>query len=184
MAKVIKRYGNRKLYDTSLSRYVTLEEIGRMIKEGEDLQVVDNRTKEDLTSVTLTQIVLEEQKQKKGILPLSVLRDLIQQGGESISDFIQRSLHSFGTLRDETEKQVQKLISRGEITMEEGQLLLRDWFQAHQKSLDHLQKKLDDRLRVSVRTMTGFPELLDRVDDMEEDIKKLEQKIDFLEKEL
>ena len=58
--KTIKRYGNRKLYDTHQSRYVTLEEISRMVRSGEEIRVIDNKTQEDLTSVTLAQIMLEE----------------------------------------------------------------------------------------------------------------------------
>jgi hypothetical protein len=60
--KVIKRYTNRKLYDTVESRYVTLDEIAEMIKGGQEVKVVDNRSKEDLTSVTLAQIIFEEEK--------------------------------------------------------------------------------------------------------------------------
>jgi polyhydroxyalkanoate synthesis repressor PhaR len=71
--KVIKRYTNRKLYDTVESRYVTLDEVADMVKEGVEVQIIDNRTKEDLTSVTLAQIVFEEEK-KKNQMPLSVLR--------------------------------------------------------------------------------------------------------------
>ncbi len=183
MAKVVKRYGNRKLYDTGLSRYVTLEEIGQMIKDGEDVKVIDNRTKEDLTSLTLTQIILEEEKQKKGILPLSVLRDLIQQGGESISEFLQKSLHSFSGVKSETEKQVQKFIGKGEITMEEGQALLREWFQTHQRSIDMLQKKFDERIRPSVKRLTCLSDIQERVEGMEEALKKLEKKLRVLEKE-
>jgi polyhydroxyalkanoate synthesis repressor PhaR len=58
--KVIKRYTNRKLYDTVESRYVTLDEIAEMVKAGAEVKVIDNRTKEDLTSVTLAQIIFEE----------------------------------------------------------------------------------------------------------------------------
>src|SRR5471030_2495155 len=60
--KVIKRYTNRKLYDTVESRYVTLDEIAQMIKAGAEVKIIDNRTKEDLTSVTLAQIIFEEEK--------------------------------------------------------------------------------------------------------------------------
>ncbi len=71
--KVIKRYTNRKLYDTVESRYVTLDEIAQMIKGGAEVKVLDNRTKEDLTSVTLAQIIFEEEK-KRSQMPLGVLR--------------------------------------------------------------------------------------------------------------
>ena len=62
--RVIKRYSNRKLYDTKDSRYVTLLQIAEMVRGGEEVQIIDNNTKEDLTEVTLAQIIYEEQKQK------------------------------------------------------------------------------------------------------------------------
>src|SRR3954469_20246435 len=82
--RVIKRYANRKLYDTQRSRYVTLEQIAEMIRAGEDVKIVDNNSKEDLTALTLTQILFEEEK-KGGFLPLAALRNIIQSGGPSIS---------------------------------------------------------------------------------------------------
>src|SRR2546423_11270540 len=84
--KVIKRYTNRKLYDTVESRYVTLDEIAQMIKGGAEVKVLDNRTKEDLTSVTLAQIIFEEEK-KRSQMPLAVLREIIRHGGEARSGF-------------------------------------------------------------------------------------------------
>jgi len=72
--RVIKRYSNRKLYDTKDSRYVTLLQIAEMVRTGEEVQIIDNNTKEDLTEVTLAQIIYEEQKQKassRNVPPLS-----------------------------------------------------------------------------------------------------------------
>src|SRR6266436_5221275 len=89
--KVIKRYTNRKLYDTVESRYVTLDEIAEMIKQGLEVKIIDNRSKEDLTSVTLAQIIFEEEK-KKNRMPLSLLREIIRRPGESISGFIQKEV--------------------------------------------------------------------------------------------
>lgn len=90
-AKIIKRYSNRKLYDTDRSRYVTLEEIARMIKEGEEVQIIDNKSGRDLTAVTLTQIIYEEEKEKSR-MPLSMLRNLIQASGETLQEFWDRSV--------------------------------------------------------------------------------------------
>src|SRR5262245_16476807 len=83
--RVIKRYANSKLYDTQRSRYVTLDQIADMIRSGEDVKIVDNSSKEDLTTVTLTQIIFEEEK-KKGFLPLSALRNIIQSSNQSIQN--------------------------------------------------------------------------------------------------
>jgi len=84
--RVIKRYANRKLYDTRESRYVTLPQIAEYVRSGEDIQIIDNRTKENLTSVTLAQIILESEKSAEASSRQGVktLRDLIQLGGEKL----------------------------------------------------------------------------------------------------
>src|SRR4051812_35985649 len=102
--KVIKRYTNRKLYDTVESRYVTLDEIAEMIKLGTEVKIVDNRSKDDLTSVTLAQIIFEEEK-KKNQMPLAVLLQIIRHPGESISGFIQKEVTPrVASIREEADK--------------------------------------------------------------------------------
>ena len=93
MAYVIKRYSNRKLYDTQESRYVTLEEIEEMIRGGKEISVVDASTGEDLTSVTLAQIILENARSHRAALPSAFLHQLIKHG-EAWQDFVQRSMRS------------------------------------------------------------------------------------------
>ena len=98
--KIIKRYQNRKLYDTSDSCYVTLEDISEMIKAGDEVQILDNTTKEDLTSVTLAQIIFEEQKRKTNVLPLSTFRQIIQGGGEALRELVTSGAKEFGKVRE------------------------------------------------------------------------------------
>jgi polyhydroxyalkanoate synthesis repressor PhaR len=93
MAYVIKRYSNRKLYDTQESRYVTLEEIEEMIRAGREISVVDAASGEDLTSVTLTQIILENERARRASLPAAFLHQLIKHG-ESWQDFVQKSMRA------------------------------------------------------------------------------------------
>ena len=93
MAYVIKRYSNRKLYDTQESRYVTLDEIEGMIRAGKEIQVVDASSGEDLTSVTLTQIILDSERNHRATLPAAFLHQLIKHG-EAWQDFVQRSMKS------------------------------------------------------------------------------------------
>lgn len=81
--KVIRKYGNRRLYDTGTKRYVNLEEIAGMIRAGEEIQVVDAKTSEDLTRGILTQIIVEDSKTHNGGLPLEILRELIAFSGTS-----------------------------------------------------------------------------------------------------
>ena len=82
--RVIKRYSNRKLYDTRDSRYVTLLQIGEMVRAGEEVQIIDNATKEDKTEVTLALIISEDLKAQPRSVPLGTLRDLIQERGERL----------------------------------------------------------------------------------------------------
>ncbi|MBI2092632.1 MAG: polyhydroxyalkanoate synthesis regulator DNA-binding domain-containing protein [Deltaproteobacteria bacterium] len=89
VTRIIKRYHNRKLYDTSSSTYVTLEDIAFLIKRGDEVQIFDNTTKEDITGQTLAQIIFEEEKKRKSFLPLGTLRNLIQTGGETIRELVQ-----------------------------------------------------------------------------------------------
>ena len=93
MAYVIKRYSNRKLYDTQESRYVTLEEIEEMIRTGREISVVDAASGEALTSVTLTQIILENERTRRASLPSAFLHQLIKHG-ESWQDFVQKSMRA------------------------------------------------------------------------------------------
>ena len=92
-ARIIKRYANRKLYDTQASRYVTLDQIAELVRAGEDVQVIDNTSKEDLTSVTLAQIILENERNHRATLPTAFLHQLIKHG-EAWQDFVQRSMKS------------------------------------------------------------------------------------------
>src|SRR4026208_599934 len=84
--RIIKRYANRKLYDTEHSRYVTLDQTSGMTGAGDDVKIVDNKTKEDLTTVTLAQIIFEEEKKQRSFLPLNAMRNIIQNGGELVAE--------------------------------------------------------------------------------------------------
>lgn len=86
--KIIKRYQNRKLYDTQQSCYVTLDDIAKMIRLNEDVVVIDNKSKNDITASTLTQIIFEAEKKAAQYAPLFTLREIIQYGNGSISNYL------------------------------------------------------------------------------------------------
>ncbi|MGA7358888.1 MAG: polyhydroxyalkanoate synthesis regulator DNA-binding domain-containing protein, partial [Candidatus Sulfotelmatobacter sp.] len=91
---LIKKYGNRRLYDSSNSKYVNLDEIAEFIRAGKDVQVVDAKTGQDLTRVTLTQIITEDAKDKPTGLPLELLRQLIVASDEVRQEFVMWYLKS------------------------------------------------------------------------------------------
>ncbi len=92
--RVIKRYANRKLYDTQDSKYVTLDRIAELVRSGEEVKVLDNRSQKDMTKVTLAQIIYEEQKSGNATAwSVQSLRDFIQQGRQRlISSFRESSV--------------------------------------------------------------------------------------------
>src|ERR1039457_1009639 len=90
----IKKYGNRRLYDTAGSRYVNLDAIAALIREGKQVQIVDAKTGQDLTRVTLTQIITEDAKDKPTGLPLELLRQLIIASDEVRQEFVMWYLKS------------------------------------------------------------------------------------------
>ena len=91
---LIKKYGNRRLYDTAGSRYVNLDDIARHIRQGKDVRVVDAESGQDLTRVILTQIITEDAKGKPTGLPLELLRQLIVASDEVRQEFVMWYLKS------------------------------------------------------------------------------------------
>lgn len=124
---IIKRYPNRKLYDTEAKQYITLEGIASFIRSGQEVQVIDHVTGEDLTALTLSQIILEQEKRQSGFLPRSILTGLIQASGDRLNA-LQRSLVSskgfMHQVDDEIRQRLTALVSRGEMLESEAQRLL------------------------------------------------------------
>jgi polyhydroxyalkanoate synthesis repressor PhaR len=120
---IVKRYPNRKLYNTSAKKYITLEGVAQLIREGEEVQILDHETGEDLTAVTLTQIVFEQEKKEGGFVPRSVLTGLVQSGGQTLSTLrrtlaspLKLSLH----VDLEIERRLETLVAMGKLTEEES----------------------------------------------------------------
>lgn len=86
---LVKKYGNRRLYDTEASRYITLEELSARIREGDDVDVIDAKTGQDLTQVTLAQIILESRGGAK-LLPVPLLKQLVRMGDDALAEFFGR----------------------------------------------------------------------------------------------
>jgi len=90
MVRLIKRYGSRKLYDTQESRYVSLEDLANWVRDGQEVQVMDNATSEDATVATLTQVISEEGRKGSAFLPSDLLHNLIRVGGQAVSSRVRK----------------------------------------------------------------------------------------------
>ena len=93
----LKKYANRRLYDTEKSTYVTLNQVADLVRQGRQVEVIDAKTKEDVTAFILTQIILEEAKNKNFLLPIPVLHLIIQYGDNILGDFFEKYLQQMIT---------------------------------------------------------------------------------------
>jgi polyhydroxyalkanoate synthesis repressor PhaR len=194
-ARIIKRYANRKLYDTQHSRYVTLDQISEMIRAGDDVKIIDNKSKEDLTSVTLAQIIFEEEKKQRSFLPLQAMRNIIQHGGESFSQLVNEAQkrvtsilpkqkrgegdpdETFVVEADETYAGAKR--APASLTLPE----FREWVQQSQRILDEWQKKIDGRIRNAIQGVTPFAGLQSDVRQLADRIADLEGKLRIIAQE-
>jgi polyhydroxyalkanoate synthesis repressor PhaR len=181
-AKIVKRYANRKLYDTERSCYVTLDDISAMITAGDEVKVIDNKSGEDLTSVTLAQIIFETEK-KKSFMPLGLLRDLIQNPGDSIQDMYRDGLGKAQEkvkeirgkaerLRDDAKTNIEGAINKSTEQARVPVDSAKSMVESSHRALDELQKGVEQRIK-------GGVGLLGReLDNLRERLTELEARLD------
>jgi polyhydroxyalkanoate synthesis repressor PhaR len=110
MPRRIKRYDNRKLYDTEASEYVSLDDVAELVRSGETVEVVDNATGEDLTAQTLTQIILEEGKDGRQVIPSDLLHQLLRRSGKMFDTGIDQIRSTVDDLMQSSLGRLQQLV--------------------------------------------------------------------------
>lgn len=177
--RVIKRYANRKLYDTRESRYVTLQQIAKYVRDGEDVAIIDNNTKEDLTSVTLAQIIYEEEKtaaeSNRAVASVGTLRQLIQQGGERLMSSLREGPMGKLIPRREDEEPEAPPEPVEEPKAKEGK---RSVLASSKEALDELSRMADDRMRGLIQ------HAITHVQQLQGEVKRLQARIEELEEKL
>jgi len=161
MARLVKRYSNRKLYDTAESRYVTLDEIARWVKAGEDVKILENETGEDLTAITFAQIILDGERKKNSLLPLRLLRELIQRGETALQDIagaVDRGVEVIRAVPERASRRVQELTQVSE-------------------RITELQQRFDEVVRRSVEAVTNHPAFQEEMRRVERTVGMLETRI-------
>jgi polyhydroxyalkanoate synthesis repressor PhaR len=182
--RLIKRYGNRKLYDVEASRYVTLDGIRALVQGGADVRVVDNDSGEDLTRVTFAQIIYEAEKKTSGGLSLPLLRRLVEVGDEAVRDLkrgVERGREALESVREAAGQKVQQLVgTRGRGKNKKKTSLLDDLLEAPTRTLDDLQHRIDAQVRQSVERVTSHPALRHEITRIEQSLRQLEERIGSL----
>jgi len=180
---VIKRYPNRKLYNTESKQYITLDGIAELIRQGEEVQVLDHASGEDLTTLTLTQIIFEQEKKQAGFLPRNVLTGLVQAGGDTLASLRRTLVSPLGILRhidEEIADRVEALVKTGKFDRDFGHELTAQLLAAgHQRedrftvvNEEELHRVLDER---GVPTGEDFHQLLQQIDALSSKLDELKQ---------
>lgn len=176
--RVIKRYTNRKLYDTDQSRYVTLDDIARLIRENVEVRVIDNETQDDLTAVTFAQIILEEEKRKTNLVSVPFLRKLIHSGEaavQDLSDSAKRALDQLNDLTGRAGGRVREVVEEGgrkiDGALDDGKSFIDDLMSLPQRRLE----SLGDAARKSVDRIRQNPSLQREIERLEKSIHSIEQ---------
>ena len=147
---LIKKYANRKLYDTRTSRYITLEGIADLVREGKDIQVVDRDTGQDLTQVTLSQLVLSAEKRGPARL-VDAGADAIHDRGQALLDYVRKTLNVPGDLVNQVERRRSDLESMVDEAIERALRRLRI---PSRHDIDKLNERIEE-LSAQLKKQTG-----------------------------
>jgi polyhydroxyalkanoate synthesis repressor PhaR len=186
MARVIKKYANRKLYDTTAKKYLTLDELAQLVHQGEEIQVIDNDTKQDITSVVLSSIILDSAKKEKSMLPDTMLIDLIQSRGGAVMEAVKKSVAAgvgaAELVQQRMEKRIKGAIEKGReqadsltAIAESLEFILKDFRMRMQKTAEETVEKNFMRLMGSMNIPTRK-----EIEQLEASVAKLSQQIDRL----
>ncbi len=175
--RIIKRYANRKLYDTRASRYVTLQKIAGFVRDGEDVQIIDNESKEDLTNVTLAQIIYEQEKNGgNGARSVMGVREFIYESRERLLATLRG-----GPIAKLVPKRDEKLDpddSDDASAPKSGNDGIRAMVTAPREAWDELQRLADDRVRALISSASGH------IQQLQSEVRRLQDRIEELESNL
>jgi len=136
---LIKKYANRKLYDTRTSRYITLDGIAQLVRDGHEIEVVDRDNGHDLTQVTLSQIVLEEEKRGPGRL-VDAGGEMLHDRGQALLDYVRKTLNVPADLRNQVERRRENLETMADEAIERALRRLRI---PTRHDIDRINERLD-----------------------------------------
>ncbi|MGB3904836.1 MAG: polyhydroxyalkanoate synthesis regulator DNA-binding domain-containing protein [Anaerolineae bacterium] len=178
--RLIKKYPNRKFYDMEDKRYVALEDISSLVKVGEEIQVVDSKSGQDITTLVLSQI-LREQERKGSFLPQALLTALVRRGSSGLKQVrksLEASLKALQVLEDDVQEKLDALVERGEISQAESQELREELLARARHSQTAIQDRILKEIEASLIRL-GVPSRSD-VDGLNSQLLEIESKVDSL----
>jgi polyhydroxyalkanoate synthesis repressor PhaR len=179
---VIKRYPNRKLYDTNAKQYITLDGVAELVRQGAEIKVVDHASGEDLTAVTLTQIILGQEKKRDGLLTHSFLTDLIRTRGERMSALkssLRSPAHFWRLIDEEIKLRLQSLTQAGKLSENEASQLIEKLMSAEAAANGENKQGQDSgafTLRNRLPTREDMQRLNNQLDDLSKKLAEITDK--------
>jgi polyhydroxyalkanoate synthesis repressor PhaR len=178
--RLIKKYANRKFYDTGSTVYVSLGDIAALVREGEEIQVVEYETGNDITCWVLSQI-LREQEKRDSSLPRGLLTALVRRGTDGLNHLrgsFQASLKALQVLEEEISQRVDSMAERGEITLTEAQELREELLARALERQQRVEESMQGEIEESLQRL-GVPSLED-IQGIRGRLEKIEAKVDSL----
>lgn len=187
-SRVIKRYKNRRLYDTLEKKTIKLQDVANLVKQDADFQVIDNKTGKDVTISVLARVFSDTLSEDKNNLKQTskVLRVLISRGGGITMDFFKKSvlfgLGVFDLTKEKAEKMVDEMIKRGEMTQSDKAKAVKELLKGHDERMDKLKKKIDESVEKVTAKVKGkekeeLAKLQKKIEELTKVVEKLEKKL-------
>ena len=187
-SRVIKRYKNRRLYDTLEKKTIKLEDVANLVKKDVSFEVIDNKTRKDVTISVLARVFSDTLSEDKQNLKQTtkVLRALISKGGGITMDFFKKSvlfgLGVFDLTREKAEKIVDEMVKRGEMAQSDKAKAVKELLKGHDERMEKLKRKIDESVekvtaKVKRKDKEELAKLQKKIDELTKMVEKLEKKL-------
>ena len=180
----IKKYTNRKMYDTHDKRYVTMAQLSELIKQGAEVMVIDNRTGEDITTAIISQLIGRDNKEKDKAVSSQLLMQLLRKGGGTLTDYAKKYMSlwqgAFNMAEDEVSQLVNRLVKNKEISMSEAGKLKKEIMGYTSSLKSWISERIDKRVGEGLQSMNlatndHLKALSDKVDVLSKKVRQLEK---------
>ena len=182
--RIIKKYANRKLYDTHAKKHISRDKLAELIKKGEEVTVIDNRNGEDITVSIISQLIgMDDQDADKAVSP-RLLMQLLRKGSGTLTDYAKKYVSlwqgAFNMAEDEIDKLVGRLVKSKELTIDEGSRLKKEIIGYTDGIKNWVSESVDKRVgevfdAMNLATHDHIEELSSRIDTLTKKVQQLEK---------
>jgi len=181
----IKKYVNRKMYDTTDKKYVSMEQVARLIKSGEEVSIIDNKTGEDLTAAIVSRLIGQDKKEKGSVVSPRIMMQLLRKGGDTLTDYAKKYTSLWQSAltmaEDEVDKVVGALVKDKELSRAEGSRLKKEITGYTDSLKSWIGERVDRHMNEALAAMNLASR--DQMDALTAKIEKLSREVARLKKQ-